>query len=167
MSNAETVTTAVELPSQEPQADVAEKVIPDAQEEQAEIFESKWTFRPLKASDLFPLARLISKIGINQFANAFEGEAVQSVLSRISGEEQEDNSAMLAGAALITEIIQIVLVNLDKCEEEMYSILAATSDLCIAQVKDLDLDDFLAMVVEFVRKDEFARFFKRASALLK
>jgi hypothetical protein len=74
---------------------------------------------------------------------------------------------MLVGGTVLLQIAQIVFENLEKCEDDIYRILAATSNLSAKGIKELPIDDFLAMVVEFIKLPQFAAFFSRASTLFK
>ena len=132
------------------------------QEMVAQIVEQAkpYTFRKLKAGDIPYATNLLKKIGLNKFVNAFKSEAVVDLLKG-NGE----NLDLLAGGAVFLEIAQIVLEGAGDCEE-LYTLLSVTSNLSVKEVKDLDLDVFFEMVVDFVKKEEFMGFFKAVSKYL-
>ena len=126
--------------------------------EQAKI--KPYTFRKLKAGDIPYATNLLKKLGLNRFINAFKSEAVVNVLKG-NGE----NLDLLAGGAVFLEIAQIILEGAGDCEE-LYKLLSVTSNLSVEEVKNLDLDVFFEMVVDFVKKEEFMVFFKAVSKYL-
>jgi len=125
-----------------------------------------WVFRDLKATDLFPLARVISKLGVNRFVEAFGSEEVLGLVSNIKG-ETTDMQTMVVGLSAIAQVVQVILENMEKCEADIFNLLSSTSNLTLVQVKDLDIDELLVMIVEFVKKPEFKRFFDRALKLFR
>ena len=129
--------------------------------------EKVYTFRKLQATDVFPMFKLLSKIGINQFAESFGKESVQKMISTLTAEGGMTNFAQTAGIAVMLEVANIVLANLSNCENEVIQILSDTSNLTVDQVKELDLAPFTEMVIDFIQKDEFKDFIKVVSKLIK
>ena len=129
--------------------------------------EKVYTFRKLQAEDVFPMFKLLSKIGINQFAESFGKESVQKMLTTLTAEGGMTNFAQTAGIAVMLEVANIVLANLANCKEEVIQILSGTSDLTVDQVRKLDLVPFTEMVIDFIKKDEFKDFIKVVSKLFK
>ena len=136
-----------------------------------------YTFRRLKSMDVFPMATIISKIGINEFAGCFESEPVKKALARLTKNTGDEESAEAAdtsdedvtavGISMILELANIILCNISKCENEIYQLLAQVSDMKIENVRELDAAVFFEMVIDFVKKDEFKDFFKVASKLFR
>lgn len=134
------------------------------QEMVAQIVEQAkpYTFRKLKASDIPYATNLLKKIGVNKLSNVFQSEAVVNLMK---GNADKENLDLIAGGAVFLEIAQIILEGAGDCEE-VYKLLSVTSNLSVEQVKDLDLDVFFGMVVDFVKKEEFMGFFKAVSKYL-
>lgn len=128
--------------------------------EQAKV--KPYTFRKLKASDIPYATNLLKKMGINKLSNLLKSETVVSLLKGSTDKESLD---IIAGGAIFFEIAQIILESVGDCEE-LYKLLSVTSNLSLEQVKDLDLDVFFEMVVDFVKKEEFMGFFKAVSKYL-
>lgn len=120
-----------------------------------------FSFRKLTAQDVFPMFKILSKIGINEFAECFGKENVQKLMTGMS----DGNLTTMMGISVTLEIANIVLGNLPKCENEIYQMLSSTSNLSVEEVKGLDIPTFTAMVIEFIRKDEFRDFIKVVSGL--
>ncbi len=58
-----------------------------------------YTPRDLAAKDVFPMVKIISKIGINEFMNAFESEDIKKLISAISTDDEakEEDSGEKTG----------------------------------------------------------------------
>lgn len=123
-----------------------------------------YTFRTLNATDVFLMFKILGKIGINEFADCFGKENVQKLFG---GKEGVQDFTTTMGIAVTLEMVNIILGNLPKCEKEIYQMLSNTSNLSVDEVKNLDFPTFTAMVIDFVKKDEFKDFIKVVSALFK
>jgi hypothetical protein len=128
--------------------------------------ETKWEFRALNSRDVFPMMRIISKIGINEFTAVLDHDAVKkAVFSAVDGSASDDSSVV--GLTVILEAVNVIAGNLPKCENEIYTLLASTSNLDRDTIMNLGMVDFLEMCVDFVQKEEFRDFIRVASKLLK
>lgn len=133
-----------------------------------EIEVKPYTFRTLSAGDVFPMATLISKIGINKFAACLESENVLAAIKSLTSEEQQsDSGAMIAAGSVILEIVNVVFSNLEDCRTDIYRMLESTSNLSAEEISELSMPVFFEMIIEFVKKEEFKDFFKVVSKLLK
>lgn len=113
-----------------------------------------YTLRRLCARDIFPFAKILSKVGIKQFSECFELD------------ENDNLSLSMSGLAVALNVIDILLNNLDKCENEIYNFLAGVSGMAAEEIMNLDMDVFASMIIEIFQKKEFADFFKAVSRLL-
>lgn len=121
----------------------------------------KYTFRKLNSTDMFLMFRIISKIGINEFAECLEKDSVKQMIGKFSGgKTTADNAATIVGISVMLEIANVILGNLPKCESEIYQMLVNTSNLSIDEIKALDMSTFAEMVIDFIKKDEFKDFIK-------
>lgn len=129
--------------------------------------EKEYTFRTLEATDVFPMFKILGKIGINEFAESFGKESVQKMLSALTAEGGVADFARTAGIAVTLEVVNVILRNLPNCEQEIFQMLSNTSNLSVAQVKKLSFPVFTEMVIDFIKKDEFKDFIKVVSVLFK
>ena len=129
--------------------------------------EKVYTFRKLEATDVFLMFKILGKIGINEFAECFGKESVQKMFSTLTGEKAVANFTQTMGIAITLEVVNVILGNLPKCEQEIFQMLSSTSNLSVEQVKELDFPTFTAMVIDFVKKEEFKDFIKVVSVLFK
>ncbi len=127
-----------------------------------------YTFRTLSAEDVFPMATLISKIGINKFAACLSSESVLSAIKSLTSDEQQsDSGAMIAAGSVILEVVNVVFSNLEKCRADIYRMLESTSNLSAEEISKLPMPVFFEMIIDFVKKEEFKDFFRVVSKLLK
>lgn len=122
-----------------------------------------YTFRKLKSTDLFLMIKLVKKLGLENIAEAIDGNALKALLA--AGEKTEQDY-YVAGKTVI-DIVQVIIGRLEYCQKEIYDLLEATSNLSREELENLDIDVFIAMIVEFTRKEEFKQLFTRAASLLK
>lgn len=133
--------------------------------------------RKIKSTDLFLMTTIISKLGINEFIKCFNSEGIQGLIQSITektksekskkAENKKDEDTVKVGIGVALEIVNIILANLYKCEKEVYQLMANITSKTVEEIKELDLDIFLEILIAFVKKDEFKDFFKAASKFLK
>lgn len=142
--------------------EVAEKTIEELVEETP-----KYIFHDPKAPDVFTMAGIIGKIGINKFSNILQKEEIQSLVKDVSKKKSisSDDISMITGIGVFTEIAQVILVSMDKCEDDIYKLLSSTSNLTIEEVKELDGVTFVEMIIDFFKRN--MDFIKAASKFVK
>lgn len=132
-----------------------------------EVTEAKYILNTPKAPDIFTMAKIIGKIGVNKFASILQKEEIQALAKEVSNKKSISNEdiSMITGIGVFTEIAQIVLVGMPACEEDVYKLLSDTSNLTIEEVKDLDGVTFLEMIIDFFTRN--MDFIKAASKYVK
>lgn len=123
-----------------------------------------YTFRKLCAKDVPLMVKILTKIKINRFAELLQRENVVKMLTAKEGES--DNNALISGGTLILDVAQIIFEGLGDCEE-IFDMLANTSNLSKEEVEALDIDVLMEMIIDFIKKEEFMGFFKAVSKLIK
>ena len=143
------------------------------------VEEKPYKFRKLGAPDLFLMTKIISKIGINEFVACLEGDSIKNLVKAFSAaskskedgkEEAEaaDSLYFMGAVAGTLEIANVILRNLDKCENEIYKLLSQTSNISEEEIKaEGNAVMFLEMVVDFLKKEEFPDFIKVVSKFVK
>lgn len=124
----------------------------------------KYTFRTLNASDVAPMCKIISKIGIDEFTKVFGSE---SVLKIITNAKDKKAITDVAGLQAFLEVTNIILSHIPDCEDEIFTLLANVSGLKVDEIKAFDLASITRMIVEFVKKEEFKDFIGVVSELFK
>lgn len=123
-----------------------------------------YEFRKLNSTDTFLMFKILGKIGVNEFAECLEKDSVKQMFGLA---EKTEDATTIMGMSVMLEVANIILGNLPKCENEIYQMLSNTSNLSVKEVKELDFAVFIEMVIDFVKKEEFADFIKVASRLFK
>ena len=119
-----------------------------------------YTFRKLNSTDMFLMFKIIKKIGIKEFSDCFSTNDVQKLMSG------KDNVTAI-GISVMLDLVDVVVGNLSRCENEIYELLSVTSDLTIDQIKEMDIVAFTEMVLDFIQKEEFKDFIKVVSKSFK
>jgi hypothetical protein len=140
---------------------------------EAEIATEKaYEFRRLQSKDIFLMTKIISKIGLSEFAALYQKgsakDAISALISKKASEKaKKDDDFISIGIEIAMELAEVVLTNMNKCENEIYQLLSNVSNLSVKEVETLDAVIFLEMIIDFVKKDEFKDFFKVVSRLSK
>lgn len=140
--------------------------------------ETTFELRELKSSDIFPMFKIMGKIGFKDLKDRLTPDKVKELTSMFKqneptdaeGAEQKEGSdadeqMMYIGFNVIFEVVEIIMNNLPSCEQEIYSFLAGLSGMKVKEVANLPLAIFTEMVVEVLKKEEFKDFFKAVSRL--
>ena len=138
--------------------------------EESAVEKKPYEFRRLGSEDVFLMFNIIGKIGIREFKACFQDDTVGKLISKLFGDDKEksNNAAIytVAGVTLLP-IVDIIIGNLDKCKEDIYSLLANVTGWKAKDIKELDAVVFVEMIVDFVKKPEFPDFIKVVSRLFK
>lgn len=127
----------------------------------------KYILHKPKAPDIFTFANIIGKIGVNKFSSLLQKDEIQELVKDVSKKKSisSDDISMITGIGVFTEIVQIILVSMPLCEEDVYKLLSSVSNLTIEEVKDLDGVTFLEMLFDFFKEN--VDFIKAASKYVK
>ena len=131
-----------------------------------EVVVKPYTFNKFKAPDVFPMIKILGKIGINEFAKCLGKDNIKEVIESFSGKSKDEMVASV-GISVFLEAANVIICNLPKCENDIYNILSNTSNLSVEEIKDLDLVVFTEMIIDYVQRDDFKDFIKVVSRLLK
>lgn len=142
--------------------------------------ERPYQLRELCADDMFPMMTILRKIGIKEFKDCFNKETIENLVevfmngAKTKGEEEaenaQDNTLVVAGISImpsVFDIVDVLLNNIPKCENDLYKFLSNISNLKVEEIKKLKMADFVGMIVDVVKKEEFKDFFKVVSELFK
>ena len=122
----------------------------------------KFELRTLNATDIFPMSTIISKVGINEFKKCFESEEIKKL---IKGQGKGNETAV--GIAVALDIGGVILGNLHKCENDIYTFLGRIANVDVEEIKILSMGEFAELIIEVVKKPEFKDFFSVVSKLFK
>ena len=128
-----------------------------------ETAEKVYTLRELEARDIAPMASILSKIGIKDIKECFNGQDLKDLASG----KADEATINAIGMSIMLDIVGVVLENYSKCHDNVFKFLASLSGMEAKQIESLPLDTFTEMIIDVVKKEEFKDFFKVVSKLLK
>ncbi len=114
-----------------------------------------YDLRPLVASDMGMICKIITTIGVRQFKECFNIEQTEDA--------KEDIKKV--GFSVMLDIAGIIISNIPKAEEEIQVFLASLSGMKLAEIKNMPFADYGELIIEVVTKKEFQDFFKRVMKL--
>ena len=124
-----------------------------------------YTLGKFKSTDVFTMATILSKIGLGKITDSFGRENVMKILSEVKDKKKEDVTAF-TGMQVALQVVEIICGNLEKCEAEIFKLLANVSGLTEDDLRNMDAEVFAGLIVDVVRLPQFKDFFKVASRLL-
>lgn len=116
--------------------------------------EKSYELRPLVASDMGAICKIITAIGVRQFKECFNVEDFK-------GEKDIEK----IGFGIIFDIAGIIIANIPKAEDEIQAFLASLTGMKVADIRKLPFADYGEMIMEVVMKEDFQDFFKRVMKL--
>lgn len=141
------------------------------QSEQSEQSEPKmYEIRPLNARDIFPMTKIIRKIGLKDFGKCFEPEEIKAITDTFSENGEEKNMEDLAeivGFSVVLKIVDIILEHLPDVGEEVFAFIAGVIGRTKDEVAMLPMDVFFELAVDVFKRKEFVGFMKAVSRLVK
>lgn len=114
-----------------------------------------YDLRPLVASDMGMICKIITTIGVRQFKECFNIEQTEDA--------KEDIKKV--GFSVMLDIAGIIISNIPKAEEEIQVFLASLSGMKLSEIKKMPFADYGELIIEVVTKKEFQDFFKRVMKL--
>lgn len=127
--------------------------------------EKPYTFRRLTTQDIFPMLRLLNKIGLKDLRDNDSIKNIILLSTSTTGKKNIDVNKI--GMDVFLEIACLIVDNIPKCEAELYTMLSNTSDRTVDEIKAQDMAVTFEMIVDFIRKEEFGDFFKAVLKLFK
>lgn len=119
-----------------------------------EVIERPYTLRKFNDGDLFPILKILKKIGIKDCKEAFVQVA--------SGEKTLKQIGILASF----DLADILIGNLTKVEEEVYSLYADMSGIAADEIRAMEFGTLPLMIMDSFNEVKNTSFFKVLSKLL-
>ena len=115
---------------------------------------------------MFIMFKIINKIGLNEIKNQLEPKTIEKLVDSFKGKGKAKDSLMYSvGLSVSIEMVNVIIGNLPKCEDDIYTLLSRVSGKSKKEISELDMVTFTEYIVEFVKKDEFKDFTKVALKL--
>lgn len=126
---------------------------------------TKYSIRPLRAKDVGPMVRIVSKIGLREFKDVISVDAITTMVEKAGGDEEK--AVNIVGFGAVLDAAGIVCENFDKAEADIFKFLASVSGLTVKEVEELPIADLFELVYAVFKAPDFGDFFTRVKALLK
>lgn len=135
--------------------------------------EKKYELRPLVASDLGTVCKIISKIGVRQFKECFNVDQIKESMKSDEDESKETEDSEEAkdaklesiGFGVVFDIAGIIISNIPVAEADIQKFIASLTGLSVQQVKALPLADYGEIILDVITNEDFKDFFKRVMKL--
>ena len=131
-----------------------------------ETTEKKYELRELQSKDVFPMFRIISKIGVKEFKSCLDTEEVKDAISKMAN-KQENANVEAVGMAVMLDIASVVISHIADAEADIYQFLSGLSGMSRKDLESLDMVTFFEMIVDVFKKEEFKDFIGVVSKLFK
>lgn len=119
----------------------------------------KYETRNLCSKDIFPMSKILSKIGFAQLKECFEAEEIKKI--------SKSKDVEIVGMTVMMNFAGIIIGNLPNCETEIYKFLSDLTGVKVEELKEISLADFAELIIEIVKKEDFKDFIGVVSRLLK
>lgn len=128
-----------------------------------------YTLRALCAKDVFPMVKIIRKIGLKDIGKAFDPDEIKAITESVSEEENAtvDSIAETVGVTVVLKIVDVILENLEAAEQEIFGFLGGLAGMTADEVGSLPMDVFFEMLMDTFQSKEFVGFMKVVSRFLK
>lgn len=122
-----------------------------------------YELKTLTSKDMFPMFKILSAVGIKEFKACFESDEVKKIASAAANGAEVDAGAV--GMTIMFDVVGILISNLPKCENEIYSFLDGISNVSRKELEEMDMVTFTQMIVDVIKKPEFKDFISVVSKL--
>ena len=138
---------------------------PETIEQAQQPEEKPYTFRKLETQDIFPIFKLLNKIG---FKDLKENEGLKKTLFLLMGGNVNGKvDVNTLGIDIFFEAAAVIAEAIPKAEAEIYSLLASVAGVKVDDIKTQPPAVTFEMILDFVKKEEFKDFFKVVLKLFK
>lgn len=125
--------------------------------------------RPLVSTDIFPLCQIIKKIGIDEIKQCFSNIDIQSLIPQNDNDQDENKTLSSAVKGLYVsvafDLASIIIGNLPKCKEDIYSFLADLTSSDQKELEALKIADFAQLIIDLLQKEDLKDFIGVVSKL--
>lgn len=116
--------------------------------------ERNYNFKTMKATDVFKLTSILAKIGVKDIK-----ESIGNYMTLSKNANEDKNTLALN---LGVDIVEVLLSNIEKCEESIYRFLASVTDLSERDIKEMEATEFITLLYDLFAQKEYIDFFKAA-----
>ncbi len=129
--------------------------------EQEETVERNYELRRLKDRDLFPILGIVADVFPDDIAKIFK-KAVEKGEGKEKAKEQIVEEI---GLDAVVKIVQAVMKNMDKVQDDVYSLLSSVSGIPAEEIQDMPFGTTPMMIYDIIISEKNNGFFKVLSKL--
>ncbi len=124
-----------------------------------------YTFRKLETADVFPMFKLMNKIGFKELK---DNEGLKKTLFLFMGGTANGKVDVNAlGIDIFFEAASVLFEAIPKAETEIYTILSSVAGVKVEDIKKQPPAVTFEMIIDFCKKEEFKDFFSVVLKLFK
>ena len=144
-----------------------------------------FVIRDLKSGDLWQMTRVLSKIGIRDFAQGIDPSVIKASQFKAPQTMDKDGNlhplprdrwteaqidaemrAEMANNEMLWSILGMLMDHIGDCEGEVNKLLANGAGLTVAEIEAMPVDDYMQLIDAYISRDGFRDFFMQALRLL-
>lgn len=126
----------------------------------------EYNMRNLQATDIFSVVKILNGIGLKNIKEAINLDEINNLRKGMT-EDNADAIISQVGVNVVMSIATVILENLPKVENDLYTFVGSVINLKAKDVAKMDMGEFMDVLITIIQKEEFKDFFKRASKLIK
>lgn len=131
--------------------------------EQEETVERNYELRRLKDRDLFPILGIVAEVFPDNLAEIFR-KAVEKGEDK-EAKEAKEKIVEEIGVDAVVKIVQAVMKNMDKVQDDVYSLLSSVSGIPAEEIQDMPFGTTPMMIYDIIISEKNNGFFKVLSKL--
>ena len=125
--------------------------------EQDETVERNYELRRLKDRDLFPILGIVAVIFPDNLAEIFRKAVAKG------GDKEKVVEEI--GVDAVVRIVQAIMRNMDRVEDDVYSLLSSVSGIPAEEIQDMPFGTTPMMIYDIINSEKNNGFFKVLSKL--
>ena len=125
--------------------------------EQEETVERNYELRRLKDRDLFPILGIVAVVFPDNLAEIFRKAVAKG------GDKEKVVEEI--GVDAVVKIVQAVMKNMDRVQEDLYSLLSSVSGIPAEEIMDMPFGTTPMMIYDIITSEKNNGFFKVLSKL--
>lgn len=129
--------------------------------EQEETVERNYELRRLKDRDLFPILGIVAVVFPDNISTIFK----KAVEKGKGGEKAKEQIVEEIGLDAVVKIVQAVMKNMDKVQDDVYSLLSSVSGIPAEEIPDMPFGTTPMMIYDIITSEKNNGFFKVLSKL--
>ena len=152
----------------------------------AEQSAPSFVLRDLKSTDVWQLVRILSKLGVKDFAKSIDPQVAKAAawkpptminkegeevpLPREKWTERQIDAELqkeMADDELTWSVLGLLMEKIGDCETDVNKLLASGTGMTVPDIQEMDANDYLELLSAYISREGFRDFFMHAWKLIK